>query len=871
MSNKKYKNKYNKAPKLYDVVKIDIGLIEYCEYDVEFNDDYIIKEADNAFFRQLRRISPERNGTKDNYMRDIIFVNFKKRKSNREAIAKAAKEGFYFNGRHFKMSDKSASMQRNAVLGFIDSSIHEKMDEITTMGIEIGETVVSKYTAYRGLSFSSCFNLENYFPKIIVIDDLIKTIKDQKVKYLRDEEYQYEVYEYNQDVSEMSKYKIKKLKKKGILKKVPTGKMTNGIKKVVDTKIVDMDMDVFDGCGIHHSSISQNAQKLINSRVLPTTIQWRLPYIKGLTHEFNYTKFLEERGVKTITDIFGVEHSIYEEMIIITKSMYKGYNYFGGDLKGWEKYWLNFHKYHHSYGVSKWNYAFEEEKKKTRINYQVLQTLNLTFDDFSQLTNYSCSWAFDIARGDISSTYCFQGLMADRKNNPMSEYTQAMLKSNKMMRDPHIRKTIINSLKEYINDFKCGKLFVNGAFKFMAPDLVMLCEHAGGLEPVGALAEGELFAVNEDGVCIGEYAVERNPHISESENVLMNAVTNSVLEEYCSIPNVFMINNYGIETARLNGADFDGDMALLTNEEMIVEGSRNSALPIVNLEDKATAIKTEYNIESIIDSILLGFDNRIGELSNIATCYNNKNAKTKENEEKYKSYIDLISVANGVEIDSAKTGKKMLIPYEVDKFARPYPYFMRYTKDYYKRLELNRSQSNMNRLAWLITDWERNLYKAIRKFDKEEGNVFDYKIMMKDGFKLNDNMIKEVEELYFQFNKKMQDLQKQNVKIKKQNAKYNSRHDYTVINWKAYHDEYKEVIRAAIPDEQELASYVVYVSYVLHPKKSKKFAWVLGEKGILANIGDDELLLPKKDKDGEYEYLGNRYSLVNMKEEKIDD
>ena len=117
-------------------------------------------------------------------------------------------------------------------------------------------------------------------------------------------------------------------------------------------------------------------------------------------------------------------------MLIFTESMYKGLKYFKqyGDGRDWDRYWDLFEKYDHCIGIAKWNFSFAEEPVFTRANYQILQDLDLPYDDFRSLADDSIEWAERIVDGDMLYTYCFLGLMADRCT-PINAYSKAILKN----------------------------------------------------------------------------------------------------------------------------------------------------------------------------------------------------------------------------------------------------------------------------------------------------------------------------------------------------------------------------------------------------------------------------------------------------------
>lgn len=123
----------------------------------------------------------------------------------------------------------------------------------------------------------------------------------------------------------------------------------------------DIGIDPFDGCGIHHPAITEAVKMTLGANDDPTTILWRGPYMKGVTSEVDYVSFFAERGVTYIKDVWGVEHDVTEDaepMVIMSKSMYKGFGYFNRnkDATDWAYYWRMFSEYGHCLGVAKWNF-----------------------------------------------------------------------------------------------------------------------------------------------------------------------------------------------------------------------------------------------------------------------------------------------------------------------------------------------------------------------------------------------------------------------------------------------------------------------------------------------------------------------------------
>lgn len=516
------------APKLYVVCKFPFSYLAQCNFN--YNGDvseYKINQQDNLLFRQVRLITHSNS----RYNPYVVFIDCKGYSTRLQEFSNMIINGFYINGKHYNLCERSASMTRQGILSFIRTDISDELDKRITMEVNIKETVLSKYMAYRGLMFSSCHCLENWYPKVIVVPDLIKTIYNQKIKFVYDKEIPY----IDNETGEPKIWKEKAI--------------TEGVR--------DIEINVFDGAGIHHPAITTTVKDKLNSKTLPTSILWRLPFIKGVTHNFDYTNFLLERGVKYIIDIWGVKHDVNDPMIILTESMYKGKKYFerDGTYKDWDNYWQMIHKYEHCIGVAKWNFSKDEEPVYTRGNYQILQDLELDYDDFGKLAKDSIKWAEDITSGEIFSLYCFLGIFYD-KHSAVNDYVKAIFKNPEMAKEQSVRDYLKNLLHKYIDEFKCGKLWLNGCFKILTPDLVAMVEHIGGLNVKGCLEFDEFYSNNIDGDLMGEFLIERNPHICKSEHTILRGISNDYIRRWCgSLSNICMINSKSLTPQRLNGAD----------------------------------------------------------------------------------------------------------------------------------------------------------------------------------------------------------------------------------------------------------------------------------------------------------------------------
>ena len=831
-----------KSPTLYTIRKFKLQQIldagNHLKLSKQEEKKYYIKQSDNMLFRQVRLI------TKDTrqYNKYIIFVDCKGWQSKEDKLREILRNGFYINSTLFLPTEKSASMSRNSVVGFVDASIKKELDKRITMDMEVEKTVLAKLLAYRGLFFSGCFCLENWYPTIVVVDDYSKIIPNQHIKYLVDIEKPY--------VNKNGKHLI--WREKGI---------KEGIR--------DVKINLWDGSGIHSPEVTQYVKSRIKPEENPTSILWRLPYGKGMTHEIDFKKWFRRHGVKTIISVFGKEYNIEDVDIIVTKSFYKGYKYFQKykDNRDWEMYWDSFKKYNHCIGVAAWNYDFDNEPRMTKSSYQILQDLDLEFDDFIKLADYTKSWIDNIINGDKVYTHCFLGLFADHAK-PSNDYMRAILKNPEMLKEECVRKYLIDLLQKNIDLMKCGKLYLRGSFKFVVTDLIMFLEYISGKEVKGTLKADEFFSVDNNGVCLEERVIERNPHISRQEHLILQGATHPLLEEYCShLSNVCQLNGYSISLPRLNGADEDGDRVFVLDNDIIKSGINRNLPIVIDIEDKITAMEEEVNLDNIIDCTIRSMTSLVGESSNCATCYHNKSPQTEKQKNKYLEYIDILTIVNGKAIDYAKTGVIFNIPRHIAKYSKPLPYFMKYAGDYYRNLKkLNRSQSNMNRLCWDIEKWHRKI-RFKRKY-----NDFDYSIMLDDSIPFDEDKFNQLEKLFLEFNKEMKELGRQNA-LSKDYEKYKNYFDddltkaevlNTKVNWGYYYDLYKSKAKNISTNQKELANLAVKLCYEKYPNKNKKFIWVIAAQGIIDNLQQVKINLPIEDENGRYEYLGRNYSLQEV-------
>lgn len=617
-----------KSSKLYQLFKFKLPFIIESNFNVSVPEDralkYTVSQQDNQLFRQIRILTEDYA----DFNKWIVFIDCAGSANKEDAVSRLIYDGFYLNGKHFVLSERSASMTRNSILSFVRDEIIDPLNEAVMLGVHISGAVLSKYYAYRGLMLSSCHCIEGWLPKVIVVPDKKIIMPKQRVRYLVD---------------------------KAIDITGTDGKTFEWTQKDVEEGVQDVKLNLFDGCGIHHPAITDYIQTYLDIRERPTSLLLRMPYIKGVTHEIDYPKWFAEHGITKIQDVWGEWHSVTEDaepMFILTESMYKGIEYFAktGTSEDWKDYWRRFEHYNHCIGITKWNFSKEREPVYTRGNYQILQDLDLPFDEFVLLADESVAWAERILQGNPLYVYCFLGLMADNHTG-LNSYCRAILKNPAMIHEESVRKYIRKAAAKYRDEMKCGKLFLRGCFKFIAPDLIALLQHMAGMEVTGCLEADEFYCHDINGDIIGERCLERNPHICASEHVILKGVANEYTQWVHHLDNVCMLNVKSITTCRLQGCDYDGDLVLVIDDCVYKQGVKRDAVPVIDIDDKITVMPEPDTPDNRAKVVLRTMKNMIGEFSNYSSAYHNKTPKSEDAKEKYRKYIDIIAVNTGKSID----------------------------------------------------------------------------------------------------------------------------------------------------------------------------------------------------------------------------
>lgn len=749
--------------KMFELPKIKIQQIIKSNFNLtlslEEESEYLIRQQDTPLFRQLGLI----RGYETEKINELVFVEAKHNKKRTEQLKKLLKEGFIYNNKRYIRFGKSSSQAKDGITVFIDEDIYDQMMERSQLGVNIDKCVISKYESYRNLILSSCQIIEEDLPYIIIIDEYEKVIPHQYIRYAVQKDVEFE----------------DKVTKKKIVAKN---------QKFIEEEFRDIKISPFDGFGVHTKEISETFSKYTASKHESVLFQIRLPFMKGVTVETDFKSFYKEKGITQIKDVFGVWHKLDDIDCIWNTTMWKGYSIFKNAFgnTAWNEYLERVNKYGYKLGISKFSHHSDDLNLYSRLNFQYLQCLDLLNSKYVEqfkehsikydildetnwgkiinVAKYSTDLMEKIIKGNKLYTLKFLGINDTEEKSLQSKYVEAILINDTMLKDPQIKKMLKRKLDKTITQLKYGKIFAKGFYHTVVGDIKGYLEYCAGMYVVGCLNGGEFFAKTlPNGDCLSM----RSPLVDPSEvnkiKITENEFTNKYLSHFEN-QDICMINMYDLTMQQQGGMDEDGDAVFLCNDDILVNSKIDRPI-VVDMEDKISAKPVEYSLDNIVKYECNSRDNRIGEITNIATAILNQYTENEKWIKINEDNVSLLRLYQGKEIDFLKTGFRWVITKGLRKYLKKLPYFLLY--NYPKKLtvynrikKINhdnqredripynafRSPSPMNELCDYINQWEK------KKIFWDKSLINNGHLLVDTELDLSDKkLIKDIKKLYNKF------------------------------------------------------------------------------------------------------------------------
>ena len=378
----------------------------------------------------------------------------------------------------------------------------------------------------------------------------------------------------------------------------------------------EVELDESDGYGMMMPELAARWSEELGLGYTTSGFCSRNSFEKGMLFPFDFQEFAEKvaHGYM-VKDAWGTMRDVREAELILTTSMLKLWNAY----ESLEDYLENCERNHYTFAVTK--AAPERLEDQRATNYQFIQSLFLTDEDIEELIGPTIREIHDVLTEDYRKAILFMcgtGMNDKNIHSFLTGKNGALIAEPEMFKDPHIKKTIHSMIKRRIDRAKIGVLNVHGNYSIVCGDPYALCQSMFGLEVTGLMKTGEIY--NKYWVDDGaeEVACFRAPMSCHNNIKKLKICRNedaAYWYRYCTA--VTLLNSWDTTCAALNGMDKDGDLVMLTDDQVIVQHVRPTRTIFCVQRNAEKVVPTE---DVLIKSNLASFGDDIGKTTNKVTA-----------------------------------------------------------------------------------------------------------------------------------------------------------------------------------------------------------------------------------------------------------
>ena len=790
----------------------------------------------------------------------------------------------------------AGSIKKSTIM-FVDKNIHSKLMEKINNGRYEGPIGDEEVKSYNGMNLNYKFipaKINAYFalqcsasipvpwPRVIVVDDASTKFKDV-VRIVKN-----------------------------------TGGDNPEWPSVSEAKETEIEINTCDGMGFISPEMSARWAEALNEGFEPLSgFNTRCAFLKGMVFTVDFKKFAEEVAhTYIIKDAWGDERDVRDADVILTVSMLKLWNSYAG----YEDYYYNCMKNGYEFCIAK--STPHDLRNVHTTNYQYLQDFTFTDDHINELIEPTVTKIKECLGLDwrkLILYMCGSGL--DEKNVlHMEPMCKAIMANPELINDPYVRSKVSRMIQKRINSAKIGVLDVNGDYAIAGNDPYSLLQSIFGLEITGLLKAGECYHRYWIDNCAKEVCVFRAPMTSIENVCKLKVVTSPEMEKwYGYIKTCILLNSWDTTAIRCNGEDYDSDSNFCTDNRVLLEAFEYKTTLMCEQESSVKKVPTE---EDYVKSDINGFGDSIGSVTNKATNMISLREQFDKDSDEYKRLTYRISTMMNYQqnaIDRIKGVVARPVPKEwldsrkfkpedgddevtlIDKRinaniaaeTKPWFFIYRYSHlkseldkylksvksnckirfgkslddlyadenkseeeqlfiyNYEKYMPISRAPGTMNRICWRIEE-------EFQSTDMLPDVEFDYSILKSEAT-YTEEEYNSIKQLYEEYNDNMQLF----LKGAKKNDSQKEERDAFVAQMI---EEFSNACYAVCPDSEVLANIIVDVCYTT--SKNKSFAWEVAGEEIFNNVLKNSgyiLNIPVKDDDGDIEFGGKRFSLLEAR------
>ena len=564
---------------------------------------------------------------------------------------KIYEEGFTVDGRHYVRYKRSSGSSRVGKCLFIEESLYPKIHEWELCGLKVNEgdpIDLAALEAYIALTTSSIIGTMEIYPhQILLIDDYESTFKDRVI------------------VTDIENSQLRSYE--------DTIEITNSIwdgQSLMDVSIMPTARRTMrDEYGVPHEEEYKPGMMLLRAR-----------FFKSCCFNTNIQQFFADHDITSVEQLNGKTRaqSLEDIKLITTPSSIK-YLKFGT----WDAWLDNLEPTFGCVKHEKKTHFFEGHLVRT--HYQLLNTLQMSQKEMDEFLVPSLEYITGL-RNDPSVVRHYIHYQPDDEEfvaTCQRDVAFSILGLNDNFAKTKVYYNFMRAIiKKYIDDIRNGHVMIHGNYSVLFGNAYeMLLQSIGAFtgEPhlkVGCLHSTN-FAYDQTLLC------SRSPHVCMGNILLAQNVADEALDKYFNLtPEIVCINSMGDNILmRLNGADFDSDSLLLSDDPLLVSVAQRNYDKFLVPTSAVSAKKTQryYTSAQKADLDIKTSQNKIGEIINCSQelnsrLWDNVNRRKQTIEENFELYCDIskLSVLSGLCIDAAKKEFDIDFSKELKKIKKKY-------------------------------------------------------------------------------------------------------------------------------------------------------------------------------------------------------
>ncbi len=536
--------------------------------------------------------------------------------------------GFICNGIKYVRYKRSSGSSRVGKCLFINEELYSAMHEWELCGLKIkdGDKIdLAAFEAYISLPSSSCIDILEIQPEnILVIDDYESEFEDDVVA----------VY----------------------------GEGENFIAKEERAKIKN---SIWDGQSL--LDISMYDEHYTDR----TMLLLRNRFFKSACFKTRIQDWFKDNGITEISQLKGYTRaSRIEDIKLITTPSSIKYIKFGTIEQ-----WLD--NLFPTFGIVKYEKPTKYlDGKMVQCHYQLLNSLQLTREDINALLQPNFDYLNLIRKDPAVMRYHLKYPYSLAENDEpcytRDEVIMKVMGMNSKFVDTKLYDSFRKELtKSILKEYRKGHIWINGNYETLIGNGIEMLQSAiGTFNGKSVLGVGNVHTKRFDysTTILGT----RSPHINSGDVLLANNVANDLIDRYfVSSSEVVHINSIGENILqRLQGADFDSDSILLTDNKILIKAAEKNyhAFKVPTSFIEAKKIQWTYDSNSKAKLDVNTSVNLIGQIVNLSQYLNSimweriyndvqhgidKEIAIRNQAELYND-ICILSSASGCEIDKAK-------------------------------------------------------------------------------------------------------------------------------------------------------------------------------------------------------------------------